>query len=185
MFLILIQKKKKIFKNLCNSSFPPFICPDYSLVCSPTDKSNFFSSYFSANFSLSNSNDPDPPILPFINSMRSIIISDHKVYQVLFSLMTKKASGPDGIPPSFLKDFAEELAPLLYHLFASILNTNIYLSSWKHTLAQLVPKKGYHSNPYNYRPVACTSAITKVFKALLNSHFTTHLESNNLLSDHQ
>ena len=34
-------------------------------------------------------------------------------------------------------------------------------------------------------PSPSTSAIAKVFKTLINSHFIKHLECNNLLSDHQ
>ena len=108
---------------------------------------------------------------------------DH--YKVLRSLKTDKASGPDGIPPRFLKEFADELAPVLCRLFRLILISCTYPSSWKHALVQPVPKKGDRSNPSNYRPIALTSAIAKVFETLLNSHFIKHLESNNLLSDHQ
>ena len=97
---------------------------------------------------------------------------------MLLSLQTDKASGPDGIPPRFLKEFADELAPVLCHLFRLILISCTY-PSWKHALVQPAPKKGDSSNPSNYRPVA------KVFETLLNSHFINHLESNNLLSDHQ
>ena len=57
--------------------------------------------------------------------------------------------------------------------------------SWKHALVQPVPKKGDRANPSNYRPIALTSAVAKVFETLHNSHFIKHLESNNLLSDHQ
>ena len=39
--------------------------------------------------------------------------------------------------------------------------------------------------PPNYRPIAFTSVVAKVFETLLNSHFIKHLESNNLLSNHQ
>ena len=39
--------------------------------------------------------------------------------------------------------------------------------------------------PSNYRLIALTSAVAKVFETLINSHFIKHLESNNLLSDHQ
>ena len=98
---------------------------------------------------------------------------------MLRSLKTDKASGPDGIPPRFLKESADELVPVLCRLFHLILISCTYPSSWKHALAQPVPKKGDHSNPSNYRPVA------KVFETLLNSHFIKHLESNNLLSDHK
>ena len=39
--------------------------------------------------------------------------------------------------------------------------------------------------PLNYRPVALTSVVAKVFETLLNSHFIKDLESNNHFSDHQ
>ena len=176
---------KKIFNNFCNPSFPSLIRPDGSIACSPTDKANLFGSYFSANSSLSDSNAPDPPTQPLSNPIPSIIISACKVRRVLRSLKTDKASGPDGIPPRFLKEFADELAPVLCRLFRLILISCTYPSSWKHALVQPVPKKGDRSNPSNYRPIALTSAVAKVFETLLNSHFIKHLESNNLLSDHQ
>ena len=177
--------KKKIFNNFCNSSFPSLIHPDGSIACSPTDKANLFGSYFSANSSLSDSNALDPPTQPLSNPIPSIIISACKVCRALCSLKTDKASGPDGVPPRFLKEFGEELAPVLCRLFRLILISCTYPSSWKHALVQPVPKKGDCTNPSNYRPIALTSAVAKVFETLLNSHFIKHLASNNLLSDHQ
>ena len=168
---------KKIFNNFCNSSFPSLVRPDGSIACSPTDKANLFGSYFSANSSLSDSNAPDPPTQPLSNPVPSIIISARKVRRVLRSLKTDKASGPDGIPPRFLKEFADELAPILCCLFRLFLISCTYPSSWKHALVQPVPKKGDRSNPSNYRPIALTSAVAKVFETLLNSHFIKHLES--------
>ena len=172
---------KKIFNNFCNSNFPSHVRPDGSIACS-TDKANICGSYFSTNSSLSDSNAPDPPTQPLSNPMPSIIISARKVCRVLRFLKTDKASGPDGIPPRFLKEFAEELAPVLCRLFRLILISCTYPSSWKHALVQPVPKKGDRSNPSNYHPIALTSAV---FETLLNSHFIKHFESNNLLSDHQ
>ena len=127
---------KKIFNNFCNSSFPSLIRPDGSIACSPTDKANLFGSYFSANSSLSDTNAPDPPTQPLSNPIPSIIISARKVRRVLRSLKTNKASGPDGIPPRFLKEFADELAPVLCRLFRLILISCTYPSSWKHALVQ-------------------------------------------------
>ena len=176
---------KKIFNNFCNSSFPSLIRPDGSIACSPTGKANLFGSYFSANSSLSDSNATDSPTQPLSNPIPSIIISARKVCRVLRSLKTGKASGPDDIPPRFLKEFADELAPVLCRLFRLILVFCTYPSSWKHLLVQPVPKKGDRSNPSEYHPIALTSAVAKVFETLLNSHFIKHLESNNLLSDHQ
>ena len=171
---------KKIFNNFCNSSFSSLIRP-----CSPTDKANLFGSYFSANSSLSDANALDPPTHPLSNPIPSIIISARKVRRVLCSLKTDNASGPDGIPPRFLKEFADELVTVLCHLFCLILISCTYPSSWKHALVQPVLKKGNRSNPSNYHPIALTSDVAKVFETLFNSRFIKHLESNNLFSDHQ
>ena len=117
--------------------------------------------------------------------MPPLIISYRKVCRALLALETNKAHGPDGIPAKFLKEFADELAPVLCRLFRLILTTSNYPSPWKHALAQPVPKKGDRSDPSNYRPIALTSTIAKVFESLLNAHFLKHLESHSLLSDHQ
>ena len=119
---------------------------------------NLFGSYFSANSSLSDSSAPDPLTQPLSNPIPSIIISARNVYWVLRSLKTDKASGPDGIPPRFLKEFADELAPVLCRPSCT------YPSSWKHALVQPVPKKGDCLNPSNYCPIALTSAVAKVFR---------------------
>ena len=129
--------------------------------------------YFEINFYIK---------IPYIPS---IIISARKVRRALHSLKTDKASGPDGIPPRFLKEFADDLAPVLCRLFRLILISCTCPSSWKHALVQPVPKKGDRSNLSNYRPITLTSAVAKVFETLLNSHFIKHLETNYLLSDHQ
>ena len=113
------------------------------------------------------------------------IFSEHWVRRAFCSLKTKKAYGPDGIPPRILRDFAFELAPVLCRLFRLILKTGTYPLSRKHTLVQPVPKKGDLSNPSNYRPIALSSVIAKVFESILNSHFLNHLEKNLLLSNHQ
>ena len=105
--------------------------------------------------------------------------------KALNSLKTGKAYMPVGIHPTILKDFARELAPALCHLFCPNLNTGSYASFWKYTLVQPNPKNGDPSDPSVYKPIALSSAIAKVFKSLLNSHFFHHLEKNTLLSDHQ
>ena len=172
--------KKKPSTTSVTPAFPHLFALMTPIACSPTDKAKLIGSYFSANSSLSNSNASDPPTQPLSNTIPSIIISARKVRRVLRSLKTDKASCPDGIPPRFLKEFSDELAPVLCRL---ILISCTYPSSWKHALVQPVPKKGDRSNPSNYRPIALTSTAAKVFETLLNSHFIKHLESNNL-SDH-
>ena len=149
----------KIFNNFCNSSLVSLIYPNDSIACSPTDKVNLFGSYFSANSSLSDSNAPDTPTQSLPNPVPSTNISALKVRRVLRSLKTRTASGPDGIPPRFLREFADALALDFCRLFRLILISCTYPSSWKHALVQPVPKKGDRSNPSNYRHIALTLAV--------------------------
>ena len=95
---------------------------------------------FQTNSSLSDSNAPNPLTQPLSNPTPSIIISARKVCWVLCSLKTDKASGPDGIPPRFLKEFADELVPVLCSFFHLILISCTY-PSWKHALVQPIYKK--------------------------------------------
>ena len=176
---------KNVSNNFCNSNFPPLFKPDGSIAVSPHDKATLFGALFSANSTLDDSDAPCPSDLPLTQPMPLPIFSCRKVRRVLLTLKTRKAYGPDGIPPRVLKECAYELAPVLSRLFRLCLKTGIYPSSWKHVLVQPVPKKGDRSNPSNYRPIALTSTISKVFETLLNAHFLRHLESHSLLSDHQ
>ena len=73
---------------------------------------------------------------------------------------------------SFVISFSSFLFPA-FILLGSVLLFSLYL------------RRVTTPTPPNCHPIALTSAIAKVFKTLLNSHFIKHLESNNHLSDHQ
>ena len=176
---------KNISNNFCKSSFPPLFRTDNSIANTPTEKANLFGSLFSSNSTLDDSAAIPPPPLVLSNPMPKPIISSRRVHRVLSKLDVSKASGPDGIPARVLRECASELAPVLARLFRLCLKTQSFPSSWKHSLVQPIPKRGDKSNPSNYRPISLTSSISKVFETLLNCHFLKHLESHNLLSDHQ
>ena len=48
-----------------------------------------------------------------------------------------------------------------------------------------VPKKGDPSQPSNYRPIALTSILSKVFESILNRKVWKHPKSSTLISDRQ
>ena len=113
------------------------------------------------------------------------VITFDRVHGLLKSTNVRKAGGPDGIPPRVLRECASELAPPLVQLYSLCLNTNTFPQCWKHAHVQPIPKKGSRSDPSNYRPIALTCILSKIFETLLNSHFLDHLESHSLLSDRQ
>src|SRR6201990_2815435 len=117
--------------------------------------------------------------------MPNIVISSKDVISALSELNTKRAYGPDGIPPAVLKICASELAPCLDKLLRLCLSTSTFPSSWKRALIQPVPKKGDPSQPSNYRPISLNSVLSKVFESILNRKIWHHLNSSTLISDRQ
>ncbi|KAL7634036.1 UNVERIFIED_CONTAM: hypothetical protein RMT77_015361 [Armadillidium vulgare] len=117
--------------------------------------------------------------------MPNIIISSKDVISALSELNTKKAYGPDGIPPAVLKTCASELAPCLGKLFRLCRSTSTFPSCWKRSLIQPVPKKGDLSQPSNYSPISLTSVLSKVFESILKRKILKHLNSSNLIPDRQ
>ena len=117
--------------------------------------------------------------------MPEVNISYEDVVSALSEFNTKKAYGPDGIPPVVLKLCARELAPCLEKLFNLCLSSGSFPSCWKRALIQPVPKKGDPTLPSNYRPIALTSVLSKVFESILNRKIWEHLSSHNLISDRQ
>ena len=106
---------------------------------------------------------PFPDISP-------INVTNDGVTALLSNLKIHKASGPDRIPASLLKNLATTLVPSLTMIFkASLLQSAIPLQ-WK--IANIVPifKKGNRSNPGNYRPVFLTCICSKLLEHIVYSH---------------
>ena len=88
---------------------------------------NQFSSVFTQE-DLSNIPDIEYDRIPAIDSL-SITING--VAKQLSLLKTNKASGPDAIPPWFLKEYAAEIAPILTNIFQDSIESGTVPSRWK------------------------------------------------------
>lgn len=88
-----------------------------------------------------------------------------------------------------VREFATELAPVLARTFPNFAIVEcllkIFPASWKQILVHLIPNMGDRSKPSNYRPIALTSFILKLFEFILKCHVFSHLERCKLLSDHR
>jgi len=73
----------------------------------------------------------------------------------------RKSTGPDNIPPSNLKIYSEELAPLWQPIFQQPFDTNSVLSVWKMSHIVPVPKKPClrECNVYPYCSNLCADKI--------------------------
>ena len=82
----------------------------------------------------------------------SLIVTLPGVIKQLTSLKPNKASGPDQIPPWFLKEYAHEIGPILTLIYQASIDSGIVPSRWKYANVCGVFKGGQKSNPCNYRP---------------------------------
>src|SRR5678815_2242590 len=106
------------------------------------------------------------------------VIKFDRVHGPLKSMNVRKAGGPDGIPPRALRRCASVLSLPLVQLHSLCLNTSTFPQCWKLEHVQPIPIKGSRSDPSNYRPIALTCILSKIFETLLNSHFLDHLETH-------
>src|ERR1044072_3810162 len=109
--------QKNVNSNFASSSFPPLVSSDGSPAALPSSKAELFAQTFAFNSTLDDSGAVPTPSTPSNSFMPKIVISSKDVTSALSELNTKKAYGPDGIPPVVLKTCASELAPCLGKLF--------------------------------------------------------------------
>ena len=114
-------------------------------------------------------------------SMPDITISTPGIQKLLANLKPHKATGPDLIPPTVLKELSHEISPILEIIFNMSLQTGQVPNDWKEANIAPIFKKGDKHSPSNYRPVSLTCIIAKCMEHILVSNMMKHLELNNIL----
>lgn len=112
-------------------------------------------------------------------------LSVEGILALLLDLKTSKSMGPDEIPNSFLKRYAEWTAMYLHLIFKKSILTSTVPSDWK--LSKIIPilKSGDAKSVCNYRPIALTSTSCKVLEHIVSKHIRQFLLSNHVLSQYQ
>ena len=89
----------------------------------------------------------------------------------------KKSSspGPDGVPAELLREACGELRKPLHILWRASLDQGVIPPDLLLVQISPVHKGGSHSSPSNYRPVALTSHLTKVFERVVRKQLIKHL----------
>ena len=149
------------------------------------DKASVLNEYFTSVFTKENTSDIPPLDGHSFPDISSIDVTIAGVTALLSNLKIHKASGPDKISASLLKNLATTLAPALTLIFKASLSQSSLPSQWK--IANIVPlfKKGNQSKPGNYRPVSLTCICSKVLEHIVFSYIFSHLTKYNILTEEQ
>lgn len=150
----------------------------------PLDKAKLFNKYFHSTF---RHNAGTATTLPEIDALpecglESVLFNSNMVQRALSKLDVHKASGPDDISATCLKECAGELAPSLAKLFNLSMATGQLPSQWKSANVVPVHKNKSKRVAGNYRPVSLLCIISKVMERcifdeiypLLKPHISEH-----------
>ncbi len=109
------------------------------------------------------------------SSNHVITVSEDDVRRELKRVNVRKAAGPDGITGRVLRSCADQLAGLFTSIFNESLATSVVPTPFKKSVIIPVPKNSKPSCLNDYRPVALTSTVMKVFERLLKKHICSSI----------
>ena len=100
-------------------------------------------------------------------------------------LKLHSAAGPDGVPAILLKKCAYVLSNPLFLLWRASLNSGRIPEKLKLGYITPIYKGGDKTEPKNYRPIALTSHISKVFEKVVRKEIVELLDRDELFNPGQ
>ena len=87
----------------------------------------------------------------------------------------------DGVDFEILQSLPTKYKLLLLDIFNSMYESSLYPEDWSNTFIHFIPK----SDGTNYRPIALTSCICKLFQTIVKNRLQWWAEKNNLIPPSQ
>ena len=124
----------------------------------------------------------DDPNIPTISDLE---VTENDIIAAIDELSNTSASGPDGLTAIFLKKCKHALSKPLAKLWSDCVELGITPRSLKEAHVIPIHKGGHQGLAVNYRPIALTSHIIKVFEKVVRNHLVNFLDENNIFNPNQ
>ena len=120
-----------------------------------------------------------------IPTLTDIHFTEQDIIDAIDELSNNAASGPDGLAAIFLKKCKAPLCGPLVQLWRDCIDLGI--TPWKLKEAHIIPihKGGHQGLASNYRPIALTSHIIKVFEKVMRNHLVSFLDATDAFNVNQ
>ena len=112
-----------------------------------------------------------------------IEVDENTVRSYFSKLNIRKACGPDGLSGRVLRYCADQLCSVFTRLFTWALRDCVVPTLWKNSTICPVPKNNKPKSMNDYRPVALTSLVMKVFERIVLQNLL--LQTNPYLDQNQ
>ena len=107
-------------------------------------------------------------------------LSAEQFIKAIDELSCSAAPGPDNFPAVFLKNCKTELAKPLCKVWTTSLCQGYVPYKLKGTIITPPFKSGSKGIAANYRPIALTSDLVKIFEKVVRNHLTKYMNKNSL-----
>jgi len=169
-----------------SNSIPALVTPSGTAAHDTLSKANILNEYFASHSVLDDSQSSLPPEHPLNHEpLDNIYITETEVTDILKTLKSSKAGGPDGISPRMLKETASTIAAPLTRLFNLSMQKGIFPHIWKQANVIPIFKKGEKSSPKNYRPVSLLNILGKIMEKIIFKHMYNHLNKHDIIYKYQ
>ena len=169
------------------STIGPLLNERNEYTASSSKMANLLSTQYSSVFSKPYADSPYYSIQESEDdvTITNIEFSEQDIIDAIDELKNTSASGPDGLAAIFLKKCKDSLARPLFQLWRKCLDQGITPCKLKEAHIIPIHKGGHQGLPANYRPVALTSHVIKVFEKVVRNYIVQFLEDNNKFNDSQ
>jgi hypothetical protein len=167
----------------------PLIDAAKNIISCPQKMANVLAEQYNSVFSTPKESMKDPETIfgePNLGAcLKDIRFSPEHIESAIDEIGTNSAAGPDGFPAILLKMCKASLSSPLAMIWRESLDSGSIPELLKSANIVPIHKGGCKGTPKNYRPVALTSHLIKVFEKVLRAHIVAHMEGNNLFNPHQ
>jgi len=195
-----IKRNPKFFFSYANklskvrSSIGPLLLDHRNTTSSPKEMAEILSDQYvsvfsiplspmaSANEIFSNIDKNDTTNSSNLEQLLDLKFDKHDIEEAIGELSNNSAAGPDGFPAILLKECRKEISSPLCSLWKESVKQGQVPLLFKTALVVPIHKGGNKGLAKNYRPVALTSHLIKIFEKVLRKIMVKFIDKNNLFN---
>ena len=134
---------------------------------------------------MEDANEIFPDSYPTGHWIHNVPFNEEDIIDAIDEMRTTAAAGPDRFPAPLLKNCKHSLSKPLFFIWRRSLDTGIIPQLLK--TANIIPihKGKSQAVPANYRPVALTSHLIKLFEKVLRKYIVSYMQENELFNPGQ
>ena len=183
-FFAYAKKKSKVKTNI-----GPLLDENNKLTSNSKIMAEILSKQYSKVFSTPTenlpNNHPRTSTQETQSCLHTISFTEEDITSAINEISPTAAAGPDGFPAILLKNCKEALAVPITILWKKCFVEGTIPHSLKQSMIAPHHKGNSKADAVNYRPIALTSHIIKIFEKVIRTHLVAHLEHNNLFNPNQ